>query len=39
MVVTILAAILFAEFLVPVQYIGILIVMGAVMFASWRTAE
>ena len=39
LVVTILAAILFAELLAPVQYIGILIVMGAVMFASWRTAE
>jgi drug/metabolite transporter (DMT)-like permease len=38
LVVTVLAAYLFAEFLEPVQYIGMVVVIGALMFASLRNA-
>jgi len=39
LVVAVLAAILFAEFLSPVQYLGMVLVIGALMFASRRVAK
>lgn len=39
LIVTILAAILFADILAPVQYVGIIAVVAAMMFASARTAQ
>jgi len=39
LIVTILAAVLFADVLEPLQYLGIIAVVGSVMFASARTAK
>lgn len=39
LIVTILAAVLFADILDPVQYLGIIAVVAAMMFASARTAK
>jgi uncharacterized membrane protein len=39
LIVTLLATMLFAEILQPVQYMGILTVVAAMMFASVRSAS
>lgn len=39
LVVTVLATILFAEFLAPVQYVAMIVVIGALMFASMRNTS